>query len=102
MVHNIAPDPQIPPTNDSNGNVTEKSGVGAAVSIGLAIASVISNIYSTIHTNRQNRELAEKENQWNIEQWKRETGYNFTVCPNATIVVCWSQSFFNVSRWQFQ
>lgn len=76
MVHNIAPDPQIPPTNDSNGNVTEKSGVGAAVSIGLAIASVISNIYSTIHTNRQNRELAEKENQWNIEQWKRETGYN--------------------------
>lgn len=60
-------------------NPTEQGGeksISAGVAIAGLIASVIGNIISTERTNRLNRELAEKENAWNLEQWQRETAYN--------------------------
>lgn len=43
--------------------------IGALIS---AAASIGSNIYS----NYRNRQLAEQQNQWNLEQWNRENRYN--------------------------
>lgn len=34
------------------------------------------NVVSTLATNYANKQLAEQENQWNIDQWSRENAYN--------------------------
>lgn len=65
--------PNQAPTPINNGG--EKS-ISAAVAIAGLIASVIGNVISTERANNLNRELAEKENAWNLQQWQRETAYN--------------------------
>lgn len=64
---NQAPNPTDDPQDKS---------IPAALSIAGLVASVLGTVFSTYHANKLNRELAEKENQWNIEQWQRETAYN--------------------------
>lgn len=57
-----------------------------SIGLGSAIIGAGSNILGSIlgyksqkETNRANRELAELQNKWNIEQWKREIAYNHPV-----------------------
>lgn len=60
-------------------NPTEQGGeksISAGVAIAGLIASTLGNIISTERANNLNRELAEKENAWNLAQWQRETVYN--------------------------
>lgn len=61
--------------NPSSDGAQQKS-VPAVLALAGMVASVVGNVFSTIRANKLNRELAEKENAWNLQQWQRETVYN--------------------------
>lgn len=55
-------------------------GIGSAISgiagAGATIAASKYNLQAQREANQANRELAEQQNQWNLEQWHRENEYN--------------------------
>lgn len=66
---------------------TKNEWVGAAIGAGATILSGIfsssasrkaadNNLQAVRETNETNKYLAEKQNQWNLEQWNRENEYN--------------------------
>lgn len=69
----------------SDVNINGSSGGGSAPTEtrGLDPLSVLGDVFSATmnyigvkDTNKTNRELAEKQNEWNLEQWAREIDYN--------------------------
>ena len=61
-----------PPDSPVVSSTPDKS---AAAVIGAVLPAVISWA-SNIWTNRRNEELAEQQNEWNLQQWRRENAYN--------------------------
>lgn len=49
------------------------------VKLSSSLAATGGNVLSTILTNRANAALADKANQWSLEQWQRENDYNLPV-----------------------